>query len=194
MGFVYLMQNLAQERLGIAVTAVSVAEAAIEWTLEYTRSRKAFGQPIAHFQHSKFLLAELHTEVQVARAYLDRCIELHLEGKLSAEQSAAAKEALAGVNYKGYWDGGVAKLDSASATLSNTLANLPAGPLALAVGAGFNQEQFQSKPSAFKDASKHANDIVPRPTGAKATASTRVSAMADLCHVLLNANEFVYVD
>ena len=54
--------------------------------------------------------------------------------------------------------------------------------------------QFESKPSAFKDASKHANDIVPRPTGAKATASTRVSAMADLCHVLLNANEFVYVD
>jgi hypothetical protein len=54
--------------------------------------------------------------------------------------------------------------------------------------------QFESKPSAFKDASKHANDIVPKPTGAKAAATTRVSAMADLCHVLLNANEFVYVD
>jgi hypothetical protein len=54
--------------------------------------------------------------------------------------------------------------------------------------------QFESKPGAFKDASKHANDIVPRPTGAKAAATTRVAAMADLCHVLLNANEFVYVD
>ena len=53
---------------------------------------------------------------------------------------------------------------------------------------------FESKPSAFKDASKHANDIQPKPTGAKATANARVSAMADLCHVLLNANEFVYVD
>ncbi len=54
--------------------------------------------------------------------------------------------------------------------------------------------QFESKPSAFKDATKHGNDIVPKPTGAKATATTRVSAMADFCHVLLNANEFVYID
>ena len=54
--------------------------------------------------------------------------------------------------------------------------------------------QFESKPSAFKDASKHANDIQPKPTGAKAAATTRVAALADLCHVLLNANEFVYVD
>ena len=54
--------------------------------------------------------------------------------------------------------------------------------------------QFESKPSSFKDVSKHANDIQPKPTGAKATASTRAAAMADLCHVLLNANEFVYVD
>jgi mono/diheme cytochrome c family protein len=54
--------------------------------------------------------------------------------------------------------------------------------------------QFESKPSSYKDASKHANDIQPKPTGAKATATTRASAMADLCHVLLNANEFVYVD
>ncbi len=54
--------------------------------------------------------------------------------------------------------------------------------------------QFESKPSSYKDASKHANDIQPKPTGAKATATTRASAMADLCHVLLNANEFVYID
>jgi alkylation response protein AidB-like acyl-CoA dehydrogenase len=91
MGFIYLMQNLAQERLGIAITAVSVAEAALAWTLDYTRSRKAFGQSIASFQHSKFLLAELATETQVARVYVDRCIELHTAGQLSAEQAAAAK-------------------------------------------------------------------------------------------------------
>jgi len=54
--------------------------------------------------------------------------------------------------------------------------------------------QFESKPSSYKDASKNANDIQPKPTGAKATATTRANAMADLCHVLLNANEFVYVD
>ena len=54
--------------------------------------------------------------------------------------------------------------------------------------------QFESKPSAFKDASKYANDIQLKPTGAKAAASTRAAAMADLCHVLLNANEFVYID
>ncbi|MFA6544968.1 MAG: hypothetical protein WCS99_11105, partial [Limisphaerales bacterium] len=54
--------------------------------------------------------------------------------------------------------------------------------------------RFESRPSAFKDTSKHANDIQPKPTGAKAAATARASAMADLCHVLLNANEFVYVD
>ena len=91
MGFIYLMQNLAQERLGMAVGGVKVAEAALRWTLEYTKERKAFGQSIASFQNSKFVLAELATEVQVAQVYVDRCIELHCEGKLSAEQSAAAK-------------------------------------------------------------------------------------------------------
>lgn len=91
MGFVYLMTNLAQERLSIAVGAVAVAGAALRWTLDYTSDRKAFGQSVASFQNSKFLLAELHTEVQVARAYVDRCIELHCEGALTAEQAAAAK-------------------------------------------------------------------------------------------------------
>ncbi len=91
MGFIYLMQNLAQERLGIAVLAVAVCEQALTWTLDYTRERKAFGQSISQFQHSKFLLAELATETQAARTYVDRCIEMHLEGKLTPEQAAAAK-------------------------------------------------------------------------------------------------------
>ncbi len=91
MGFIYLMTNLAQERLGIAVGAVAVARAAVDWTVTYTNDRKAFGQPISHFQHSKFLLAELSTEVQIAQVYIDRCIELHVNGELSAEHAAAAK-------------------------------------------------------------------------------------------------------
>jgi alkylation response protein AidB-like acyl-CoA dehydrogenase len=91
MGFVYLMTNLAQERLGIAVGAIAVADAAVKWTLDYTKERKAFGQSISQFQNSKFVLAELATEVQIAQVYVDRCIELHCEAKLSAEQAAAAK-------------------------------------------------------------------------------------------------------
>jgi alkylation response protein AidB-like acyl-CoA dehydrogenase len=90
-GFYYLMHNLAQERLGIAVGAVAVAQAAIDWTIAYTTERTAFGVPVASFQNSKFVLAELHTETQAAQVYVDRCIELHLEAALSAEQAAAAK-------------------------------------------------------------------------------------------------------
>ncbi len=90
-GFVYLMRNLAQERLGLAVQAVAVAEAALRWTIEYVKSRTAFGQAVAQFQNTKFVLAELHTEVQAARVYTDRCIELHVERTLTAEQAAAAK-------------------------------------------------------------------------------------------------------
>ena len=91
MGFTYLMRNLAQERLGIAVGAVAVADAALHWTLDYTRERKAFGQSISQFQNSKFLLAELATEVQIAQVYVDHCVELHCAQKLNAEQAAAAK-------------------------------------------------------------------------------------------------------
>lgn len=90
-GFTYLMQNLAQERLSIAIGGISVAAAALRWTLEYTKERKAFGQSIAQFQNSKFLLAELATEIQAGKTYVDRCIELHVEQKLTAEQAAAAK-------------------------------------------------------------------------------------------------------
>jgi alkylation response protein AidB-like acyl-CoA dehydrogenase len=90
-GFYYLMLNLAQERLGIAVGGVAVAKAAVEWTLDYTKERNAFGQSISNFQNTKFVLAELHTETQAAEVYVDRCVELHCAGKLSAEQAAAAK-------------------------------------------------------------------------------------------------------
>ena len=90
-GFYYLMLNLAQERLGMAVGALAVCQAALDQTLAYTKERTAFGQPVAQFQHNKFLLAELSTEVQIGQVYVDRCVELHCAGELSAEQAAAAK-------------------------------------------------------------------------------------------------------
>ena len=90
-GFYYLMLNLAQERLGMAVGALGVCQAAMDQTLAYTKERKAFGQPVGQFQHNKFLLAELSTEVQIGQVYVDRCVELHCDGQLSPEQAAAAK-------------------------------------------------------------------------------------------------------
>ena len=90
-GLRYLMANLAQERLGMAVAAVASAERVLEIALEYATERKAFGKPIGAFQANRFYLAELHTKVQVARAYLDRCIEAHVAGELSAADAAGAK-------------------------------------------------------------------------------------------------------
>ena len=90
-GLRYLMANLSQERLGMAVSAIASAERALEIALEYGRDRKAFGQPIASFQANRFALAELHTNIQIGRVYVDRCIEAHLTRELSAEEAAGAK-------------------------------------------------------------------------------------------------------
>jgi len=90
-GFRYLVSNLPQERLSIAASAVAAAEAALGWTLDYVRERRAFGQPIGTFQSSRFTLAELRTEVDMARAYVDRCVEELNAGELSAEDAAMAK-------------------------------------------------------------------------------------------------------
>jgi len=90
-GFRYLMHGLAQERLAIAVAAVAAAEAALEQTLAYTRQRTAFGQPIADFQNSRFRLAEMATEVELGRVFVDHCILLHNERRLTAEKAAMAK-------------------------------------------------------------------------------------------------------
>jgi alkylation response protein AidB-like acyl-CoA dehydrogenase len=90
-GFIYLVSNLPQERLSIAASAVAAAEAALAWTLDYVRERRAFGQPIGTFQSARFALAEAHTEVDIARAYVDRCV-LELDaGTLTAEDAAMAK-------------------------------------------------------------------------------------------------------
>jgi acyl-CoA dehydrogenase len=91
MGFAYLMQELPQERLTVGIAALASAEAALQWTLDYTRERKAFGKAIADFQNTRFKLAEMATEIQIGRVFLDRCLELHLQGKLDVPTAAMLK-------------------------------------------------------------------------------------------------------
>jgi alkylation response protein AidB-like acyl-CoA dehydrogenase len=90
-GLSMLMRNLPQERLSIAVTAVAAAERALELTLDYVRERRAFGRPVGSFQANRFSLAEASTQLEVARAYVDRCIAAQVAGELTAEQAAGAK-------------------------------------------------------------------------------------------------------
>jgi long-chain-acyl-CoA dehydrogenase len=90
-GFVYLMQELPWERMQIAIAAAAKAEAAVRWTIDYVRERKAFGKPIASFQTTRFKLAELATEVQAARVFVDRCMELLLAKQLDTATASMAK-------------------------------------------------------------------------------------------------------
>jgi alkylation response protein AidB-like acyl-CoA dehydrogenase len=90
-GFIYLMMNLPQERLIIAAQAVAAAEAIVEMCIDYAKTREAFGKPIGKFQHNRFLVAEMATEARVARAFLNECLEKHLEGKLTAVDASMAK-------------------------------------------------------------------------------------------------------
>jgi alkylation response protein AidB-like acyl-CoA dehydrogenase len=90
-GFVHLVHNLPQERLSIAVTGVAAAEAALGWTLDYVKERTAFGQPIGSFQNSRFTLATLKTEIDLARVFVDRCVDALVDGELTAEEAAEAK-------------------------------------------------------------------------------------------------------
>jgi alkylation response protein AidB-like acyl-CoA dehydrogenase len=90
-GFVHLMENLPQERLSIAVVAVAACEAVLALTLDYAKTRQAFGRPIGSFQHSRFLLAELATQTTVARTYVDECVRVHQRGELTVQDAAMAK-------------------------------------------------------------------------------------------------------
>jgi alkylation response protein AidB-like acyl-CoA dehydrogenase len=90
-GFFQLVENLPQERLSISVNAVAQAEAALTWTLDYAKERHAFGQPIASFQHNRFALAEMRTELDIARIYIDAQIQALNDGDLSAEDAAKGK-------------------------------------------------------------------------------------------------------
>ena len=90
-GFIYLMQDLPQERLSIAVGAVANAKAILEATVEYTKERKAFGTTVASFQNTQFKLAELSAEIDCAEVYTDRCTELLLQDKLDTVTASKAK-------------------------------------------------------------------------------------------------------
>ncbi len=100
-GFQQLMQELPQERLLIGIGAVSSCETVLEATIEYTRERTAFGKPIAAFQNTRFKLAEMKTEVTVARVFLDKCLEMHMAGGLDATTAAMAKLWRTGLQCRG---------------------------------------------------------------------------------------------
>ncbi|MGI8667678.1 MAG: acyl-CoA dehydrogenase family protein [Jatrophihabitans sp.] len=90
-GFLGLVSNLAQERMSIAISGVAGARAALEWTTSYVRERKAFGNSIGSLQNTRFVLAEVATEVDVTQAYVDKCVDALLIGDLAPEDAAKAK-------------------------------------------------------------------------------------------------------
>src|SRR4051812_37044909 len=90
-GFLHLVANLPQERLSIAAAGVSAARAALGWTLDYVKQRNAFGQPVGSFQNSKFVLAEVATEVEIGQTFVDRCVVALNAGELTAEEASMAK-------------------------------------------------------------------------------------------------------
>ena len=90
-GFICLMEQLPWERLQIAIGAVAASQAAIDWTVDYVKQRTVFGQPVAAFQNTRFTLAELQTEVQVARVFVDKCTELLVTNTLDTATASMAK-------------------------------------------------------------------------------------------------------
>jgi acyl-CoA dehydrogenase len=99
-GFTLMMTKLAQERLAQAIRSALVTETIIEWTVDYTSQRKAFGKTIADFQNTQFKLAELQTEATLARVFTDKCIELFMQGKLDPVEAAMAKMFTANLHCK----------------------------------------------------------------------------------------------
>ena len=99
-GFMYLMQELPQERLLIAIIAIATAEEAYKRTVQYTQEREAFGRQIAKFQNTRFKLAEMLTEIQMGRVFIDKCIELHLKQELDVATAAMAKYAMTDLQCK----------------------------------------------------------------------------------------------
>lgn len=90
-GFIHLVENLPQERLSLTVGSIAHAEAAFGWTLEYIKERHAFGQPIGSFQTVKHTMAEMRTELDIGRVYVDNQILQHTKGELSADEAAKSK-------------------------------------------------------------------------------------------------------
>lgn len=90
-GMAQMMDHLSQERISTAVVNVAHAEVALRLTLSYVRERRAFGQPIGGFQNTRFALAQADAELDTARVYVDRCVEAHVAGELTAVEAAKAK-------------------------------------------------------------------------------------------------------
>lgn len=99
-GFAHMMTNLAQERLAQAIRSALVTQIIIDWTVDYTAQRKAFGKTIADFQNTQFKLAELQTEATVARVFTDKCIDLFMRGELDPVEAAMAKMFTANLHCK----------------------------------------------------------------------------------------------
>ncbi|MFN8163557.1 MAG: acyl-CoA dehydrogenase family protein [Solirubrobacterales bacterium] len=90
-GMAHMMGHLSQERISTAVVNVAHAENVLRLTLDYVKERRAFGHSVGSFQNSRFVLAEADTELDAARVYVDRCVEAHVAGELSAVEAAKAK-------------------------------------------------------------------------------------------------------
>jgi alkylation response protein AidB-like acyl-CoA dehydrogenase len=90
-GFVHMMERLVPERIGSAVNNIAHARGVLDETVEYVKERKAFGTPVGSFQHNKFRIAELVTQVDVTQAFVDQCVVAHVNGQLSAVDAAKAK-------------------------------------------------------------------------------------------------------
>jgi len=90
-GFVYLMENLPLERLSIAVTSLGAAQAALGWTVDYVKERRAFGAPLAALQNTQFSVAEMITEIDVTRSFVRDAVLAHNGGALGAVEAAKAK-------------------------------------------------------------------------------------------------------
>ncbi len=90
-GFVYLMQELPQERLTIGLMAMAASRTVLEQTIEYVKERNAFGRPIATFQNTQFKLAEMDTELTAAEVFMDKCLELLIQGKLDTVTASKSK-------------------------------------------------------------------------------------------------------
>lgn len=90
-GFKYLMQNLQQERLILAVGGVAHAQGALEETRKYVQTREAFGQAIGKFQHTRFTLADMFTQVQVAQTFVDELLLRHMKGEHLVKEASMAK-------------------------------------------------------------------------------------------------------
>jgi alkylation response protein AidB-like acyl-CoA dehydrogenase len=90
-GFVCLMEQLPWERLQIAISAVAASQAAIDQTVAYVKQRNVFGQPVGSYQHTRYELAQLQTEVQIAQVFVDKCCELLIAGKLDTATASMAK-------------------------------------------------------------------------------------------------------